>query len=265
MNCQEALELLYDIIDQEASEIDVKEVKSHLHRCRHCSEIYRVEESVQAFIQEKVNADSSLPRVDALRVKVLEEIDAVDAGGTGVNRGKPPFFRLSTTLAMAASLVLVIGAAFLASQLYRHQNVSFPLEQSHWKVAELMAEYQSAPTMTASMSLASSQLNFQLEQEEDGYQLAGGRVEHILGCDMAHLVYKNGEQYVSVFVAPAGQFEIPEDVLDNAVQVGELTVYDHFCRGCRLVYHQVGDAIIVTASTDRQLDLLQFQPGDGTI
>ena len=26
MNCQEALELLYDIIDREASEIDVKEV-----------------------------------------------------------------------------------------------------------------------------------------------------------------------------------------------------------------------------------------------
>ena len=30
MNCQEALDLLYDIIDKEASEIDTQEVKRHL-------------------------------------------------------------------------------------------------------------------------------------------------------------------------------------------------------------------------------------------
>ena len=78
MNCQEALNLLYDIIDKEASEIDTQQVQEHLSRCRHCSEIYKVEKSVNALLKAKMQASSPAPCVDALKLRVLNELDAVD-------------------------------------------------------------------------------------------------------------------------------------------------------------------------------------------
>ena len=75
MNCQEALNLLYDIIDKEASEIDTEQVQEHLSRCRHCSEIYRVEKSVNALLRAKMQTSSPEKCVDALKSRVLGELD----------------------------------------------------------------------------------------------------------------------------------------------------------------------------------------------
>jgi len=44
MNCQEALSLLYDVIDKEASQIDIKEVQKHLDCCQDCLKRFQVEE-----------------------------------------------------------------------------------------------------------------------------------------------------------------------------------------------------------------------------
>jgi mycothiol system anti-sigma-R factor len=265
MNCQEALDLLYDIIDKEASDIDVKEVQAHLDECRHCAQVYHVEESIQALIKQKVQNQASEPEVNTLRVRILEQIDDIDREQGSSTRRRPPFFRLATSLAMAASLVLVVGAAFLASQLYRHHNVALPLEQSHWNAAKRIADFQNATATASTLGLINHQLNYTLNDQEDGFLLTGGKTEEILGCEWAHFVYSNGNSYVSVFVAPASDFEIPKDARENPVQFAGLTLYDHNCRGCRLVYHLIGNAVVVTATTERNVDLIEFLPGSGTI
>ena len=99
----------------------------------------------------------------------------------------------------------------------------------------------------------------------NGFRLAGGRIEQVMGNDMAHFVYRNGDHLVSVFVADARMFHIPDEVMNNAVTHGDLTFYDHNCRGCRLVFHRIGNAIVVTATTERDIELLDFVPGAGTI
>ncbi|MCK4573195.1 MAG: hypothetical protein KAU36_02435, partial [candidate division Zixibacteria bacterium] len=70
---------------------------------------------------------------------------------------------------------------------------------------------------------------------------------------------------VSVFVAPSDLFSIPSDLRNSPVQRGDLIFFDHNCRGCRLVFHQVGSAIIITATRSPQVELLEFVPGSQII
>jgi hypothetical protein len=69
---------------------------------------------------------------------------------------------------------------------------------------------------------------------------------------------------VSVFVAPA-KFEIPSELEQSAVMVGGVKLFDHNCRGCRLVYHRTPNAVVIVATTEKSVDLLSFDPGRGTI
>ena len=78
MNCQEALELLYEYIDKEASDIDRKQVRKHLDGCRHCFERYRLEGSIQDFLNEKAQKLNETPRLDALRARVVGKLDSID-------------------------------------------------------------------------------------------------------------------------------------------------------------------------------------------
>ena len=66
---------------------------------------------------------------------------------------------------------------------------------------------------------------------------------------------------VAVFVACDDEFEIPSDLKDHRCNRHGLELFDHNCNNCRLVFHQVGPAIVITATVDREVDLLDFIPG----
>lgn len=78
MNCQEALSLLYDIIDREASEIDTRQVEEHLARCRDCSGVYKIERSIAKLIQERLSNTEPTPQFAKLRATVLRQLDEID-------------------------------------------------------------------------------------------------------------------------------------------------------------------------------------------
>ena len=126
MNCQEALDLLYDIIDKEASEIDTKQVQDHLKNCHHCFEVYKIEGAVQEFINAKLAGSTQAPCLDKLKGKIVGKLDKIDEE-RGVARKKPPFWNASFTLAAAAFVVVTIGAAFLLADFYRHNTTYVPL------------------------------------------------------------------------------------------------------------------------------------------
>ena len=83
MNCQEALDLLYDIIDKEASDIDTQQVQEHLNHCRDCFEKYKVEGAVHDFIKAKLDSDTPGPRLDTLKSRILTRL----AGGNRSSLG----------------------------------------------------------------------------------------------------------------------------------------------------------------------------------
>jgi hypothetical protein len=167
---------------------------------------------------------------------------------------------------MAASLVLVIGAAFLVSDFYKHDVFYAALEKAHLAVDDEQELYQDSGITATSMGRINDDLHYAVSKSVNSFEMSGGRLEDIMGTQMAHFVFhSDDDKCVSVFVADAESFEIPDNLQGNAVTIGGFTYYDHNCRGCRLVYHRIGNAIIITASSNRNVDLLNFVPGSGTI
>lgn len=265
MNCQEALELLYDIIDKEASQIDVQQVQEHLESCRHCFEVYRLEKSIQDFINEKVSASSSESRAERLRSKITSKLDDIDQE-MAAREKKPRFFSLATrTLVAAASLVLLVGAGFILSDFYRHQDIYSPLERAHCMIEKEFDSLVNPQLTQAQLAVSRERYDCAVAEAVGQFTLVGGHPEMVMGVDMAHFVYHNGNVLVSVFVGPADKIELSEDLKRSTVARDNQLFFNHNCQGCRLVFHRIGSAMIITASKDVAVDLLQFVPGMSTI
>ncbi|MDF1544200.1 MAG: zf-HC2 domain-containing protein [bacterium] len=261
MNCQEALDLLYDIIDQEVSEIDEAQVRSHLEKCRHCSEIFRLESSIQNFLDAKTANVGSSDNLESLRSKIVSDLDGIDRTEMDCS-SKSKLGGTTLFMVSAAALIILVGASFFTSDLVRHYNVYGPLEQAHF-AAQL--HQPSNSVMEQTLAAVKSSFGFSPGTVVNSFSLIDARMEKILGVDMAHFVYADNGKRVSVFVALSDEFDVPSGLKDHKVVRGNLEYYDHHCRGCRLVYHQSGSAIIITATEDKETELLSFIPGSTII
>ncbi len=261
MNCQEALSLLYEIIDKEASEIDAKEIQKHLDQCKHCFEIYRVESAIQNFINEKLKNGNPEIHLEDLKKKVSSKLDEIDQEEALATR--PTFLqRFAPLVAAVATLVLLLGGALLTKDKYRHDTEFLPLEQAHLAALTAPATRHDDSTRIAqTIRKVHDELGYDILPYVNDYSLACCWDEKIMGTQMVHLVYTHDKAVISVFLASAEHFSIPEDAKKNKVTAGAVTLYEHHCPMCRLLFRQVGPAIIVTASTDDSIDLLHFTPG----
>ncbi|MFH1687078.1 MAG: zf-HC2 domain-containing protein [bacterium] len=262
MNCQEALSLLYDILDKEASEIDVNEVKDHIARCSHCSEIYRLEGAIKRFLDEKLVAQKNdqVPGLENLRLKIVDELDRQDrlpaSGGD-----RRPFDLAAKTLVAAASLVLLLTTAFYVSGLYQHYRDFHGLESSHAKALTDYAGFANSNHTSTARAYLAEHFTYELMDNVCGYRLVGGDVVDIGDAPTCHFVYASDSSVISVFICDCKRRDVPDDAKDHAVQTAGVVFYDHICPGCRLCYHQQGGALVVTASSDTTFDLHQFIPG----
>lgn len=273
MNCQEALNLLYDIIDREASEIDIKQVEEHLGHCHDCSGVYRLEHSVNELIRERLTHQEATPRLDSLKSKILLELDAIDCANRPPEPVKKKFseatarptFLLGRTLAIAASVIVVLGAIFLGKSVFSDHAAYLPLEQANWADAENLDSHRNDAVTAATLAGVQQTLSYDLVDRVNSFTLVGGHTETIDNIPLAHFVYHNENRIVSVFVIDAALMSLPDDLLETLVTRNGIEFYDHNCRGCRLVYHRVGEALIVTATTQRDIDLLDFVPDRGPV
>ncbi|MEW5795807.1 MAG: zf-HC2 domain-containing protein [Candidatus Zixiibacteriota bacterium] len=273
MNCQEALSLLYDIIDKEASDIDTKQVEAHLRNCRDCSGVYRLERSVNELIQEKLAHQRVTPRLDSLKAKVLSELDQMDCANRPqatlekkqVEPLPRPALRLGWGLALGAAAVVLVGVILIAKDVFIDHRAYLPLEQAHWAAAEQMDRYRDQAVTSEALAGTSVSLAYDLSSHVNSFTMVGGQMETVDNIPMAHFVYHNQDRIVSVFVVDVKRMSVPEDLRETLVHRNGIEFYDHNCRGCRLVYHRVGDAWIITATTQRDVELLDFVPGHGPV
>jgi anti-sigma factor (TIGR02949 family) len=265
MNCEEALSLLYEIIDKEASQIDIQQVEDHLKRCRDCFGKYELEKSIQGLINTRLKNDDPLPALDGLRARVATRLDEVDHAGR-IRASRTAFRALTLTLASAAALAIVIGAVYVVSGFVRHNREYVPFERAHWTAQNDPAARTASddPGGTA-LAQVRNHLNYALDDQVNGFALLGGFAEDIAGVPMQHFVYTRGTSVVSVFVTSADRYAIPDDLKSTEIVRNSLHFFDHNCRTCRLVFHQVGPAIIITAATDPAIELLDFVPGHSPI
>ncbi len=265
MNCQEALKLLYEIVDKEASQIDTLEVQKHLDHCQDCLKKFQIEESLQALVKEKLKAVSDLPRIDHLKAKVLLQLEQLDCAQIETSQRSFPFKTPVVALAAAASVILLIGASFWGKGLYDHYTEYIPLERVHWAAADDIKGVSDQNGTQAALAGVGGDFNLTFLNDLKGLSLVGARIEEIKGQKVPHFVYNNGDQTVSVFVFASDKLTLPDDLLKTRVDVDGRCYFDHNCRGCRLVYHKEGNAMIITATTDHTFDLLDFNPATGAI
>ena len=270
MNCQEALSLLYDVIDKEASEIDAQQVAEHLRRCDDCAGKYHLEQSIHELVQAKLQNQDASPEVVTIKAKVLSQLDEIDrcnqtrtgqaARSTGAqSKGS---FRMGRALAIAAAVIVTVTAGYFGLRAFDDHAIYLPMEQAHWNAEANTQAYASTVHTSLARSEVQDKLQFDVHPMVDEFNLVGGQLEKIDGLDVAHFVYRNDSRnnVVSVFVIDAAMMSLPDDLVATMVTRNGIDFYDHNCRGCRLVYHRVGNALVVTASTEASLDLLDFVP-----
>lgn len=260
MNCEQALRLLYDILDREASEVDVEEVKKHLEHCRDCAHVYQVEGMLNDFIRAKVSEQKSTPHLETLKSKIVASLDTVDSG-KGSGGSQRPFRIPALAIAAAASLVLFIGIAFVASNLFQEQVVFTPLERAHLAVADDAERLVSSGAHVDGVSLISSGMNYTVLPEVSGYHLTKAFVDTIQGTEMDHLIYCNGKNLISVFVVPTANFVLPDNIEELGVQHANVTLFNQPCQGCRVMYQVTGPVTVITATKCARVKLEEFIPG----
>ena len=266
MNCQEALTLLYDIIDKEASEIDAAEVRAHLDKCEDCLQKYNLATKVNALIDERLKSAKATCCTESIRRKLINQIDEIDreSGNPVVRTRRFPFGNSTMVIAIAAAIVIAIGGFYVSGTLVDHHKVFKPLEQAHWDSAGQVNLITADIQATTEAFLLASAEQYKPNATYGDFSMIGAKVEDLLGEKMGHFVYEHGTTIVSVFVAPAS-FEIPSQLESRAVMVGGIKMFDHNCRGCRLVYHRTKNAVVIVATTEKSVDLLSFDPGRGAI
>ena len=269
IDCQHAFALLQEILDKEASQIDENEVRAHLEKCSHCFETFRIEESIQEFLNEKIKSsttsDSKPEKLESLRLNILNQLDKID---TECNSSQNSAFGTTLKIFLStAALVLLAGVWYFSNGLYTHNEYYIPIEQAHWAVAENISPYTKNINKTEYLSNVERNFNYAVETSFAGYSFIGGKKDKLMGADVEHLVLSNNnnDDFISVFITSAENIEIPKDLQPSKIQDSEFNLFDHNCRGCRLVFHKIGSLVIITASTNNLIDLTKFIPGQLTI
>jgi hypothetical protein len=260
MNCQETLNLLYDVIDKEASEIDVLEVQKHLDHCQDCLKKFQIQESLQLLVKERLKAVSDIPKIDHLKSKVLAKLEEAEASLPKSSRQPVPFRLPAIALALAAAVILLVGAAFWGVGLYDHYVEYIPLERAHWEAAADISGFQNQSTTASVLANVTSTYGLTLANSQDGLSLIGARTEDVKGMTVTHALYSGDGRMVSTFVFPAEAVAIPDDLLETRIEINGVCHFVHNCRGCYLVYHKQGSAMIITATTDHEFPLPEFAP-----
>jgi anti-sigma factor (TIGR02949 family) len=260
MNCHEALNLLYDILDKEAEDVDAEQVQQHLKQCSHCSEIYRLEGAVNQFLRKKIEAQrgESGGDLESLKSRILKEIEDQDCASGGKGGLRPPFEMAAKTLVAAAALVILLGAAFLLSGYYEHYKNYQHLESAHEQALSQLSGFDNPNHTSEALALVNDELGFTPRSRIAGFSLTGGTITELKGVPAGHFVYRQDTSVISVFVCNCELYSVPEDVTESSTEKAGHIFYDHDCPGCRLCYHENGGTLLIAATSDPAVDLHDF-------
>jgi len=254
MNCQEALNLLYDIIDNEASDIDKQQVRDHLAKCCDCAGIYRIEESLQRFLSEKLKEADQVhsPALENLRDKIRKELYRQDAGRVEVRRSTPTRL-VARTMAIAAAVVLMLSATYFAAGFYEHYRDYHDLEAAYLESLDDSARFTSPAGMVSARAFAKDSLAINVSPTVANFALMGAALTKVGEVTSGQFLYRSGSDYVSLFVCRGCDMEIPASTV-----VDDQGFCIHDCHDCHLCYRTVGPVLLVVAAANAEIDLRRF-------
>jgi anti-sigma factor (TIGR02949 family) len=249
MTCQEALRLLYEVINKEASQIDAKKVKEHLHNCRDCMQRYEFEAMFQAFVTEKGNSPC---KTEQLKNRILSKINDHETKPLGF------FTRYKKYLFLAAgALVVFIALALTISQLYQHNSFVYPFEKSHLDNFATAIPSDNIENLTAVKNYLSSHVQIELRENIVGFKLQNAGFDEILGKKYAHLYFVKDNSHISIFVGNPSDTYLPGF---SKISLPDKEIFEHVCAQCRIIYWKHNNAIIIGVTEDKNLEMASMIP-----
>jgi anti-sigma factor RsiW len=205
-NCQIIDPLVTPYVDGQLAEAERQTVDQHLRVCPPCRTRVTAERAVHTLIGERRAALTAPCASRALRAKCHEYARSEITRHAAVTSWAAWRPRLAP-LAAAASLVLIVGAAFLY-QLTAASNrvMAAELAADHVKcftVNGILRTHQEASAVESAMlSSFGWQMRVPSRAQEAGLDLVGARPCLYGEGKVAHIMYRHGDEPVSLFMLP---------------------------------------------------------------
>ena len=258
MTCEDALRLLYEVIDKEANQIDTEKVKKHLDECEHCMARYEFEAMFKTFVTEKASQSN---RTEMLKQRIQDRIS--DTGDSGSRFRLRSFKSRPVIISAAAALVLCVVAALATAQFFRHNNFVYPFEKEHFNANPVnFAEAEEEDCINEINAFIGPNFSLALSAQVAGYELTHYGVDEIRGHKFMHLHYRNGQNKVSLFIGQYNPESLPD--FEKAVYSG-IEYFRHVCLRCQVIYWKKGNAVAIAVSENKELNLPQLATALGSI
>jgi len=212
MNCDDARRLIAAYSDGELDLVRSLEVEEHLRSCDACA---AARENLRALKQAAHSAYFRAP--DGLQESVLAAVQASDPIPQNVVVRRAPRFWITTSLALAAGVLLGFFAGQIRVRDASEQTLLAALTDSHVRslIGTHLTDVISSDQHTV-RPWFEGKLDFAPPVEDlsgQGFPLVGGRIEYIDGRSVAALVYERRKHFINLFVWPAasGNDEVKEE------------------------------------------------------
>jgi anti-sigma factor RsiW len=220
-DCASIDPLLTQYVDGELEPVDRQTVDAHLNRCPPCRSRVAAEQAVRGLVQERrvalcrEHAPALLRTHCAAAARLPSMVQA-----SGDRAGLRPVRRAGwlAPLAAAASLVLIVGGAFLYQATARSSHVlAAELVADHMKCLALNAVLGTHQSPDAVQNYMASSfgwtMRLPLQPERDGLELVGSRPCLYGEGRIAHIMYRHNGEPLSLFMLPRS--ERPEELVET--------------------------------------------------
>jgi len=264
MDNKKARQILFDIVDNEASDLEREEFDAYLKEDAELRAIYELEMRLRSEIVKKAPAER-FPEsaLSALQAK-LDQIDAEPQGSESLAPEYQPLkvvtpahpvkrpVTVRYALAMAASFVLMLVGGYAAVSFFEHQSAFGAFENSHYVARDHIGEQNIMTNTADATKFITSNFGVNLDEDVPGLDLCGGEVVRLDKSDFAHFLFCDADNNpISIFVGSAAGVHLPD--MPVTIRAGK-KYFNHTCHGCELMYWRSGDALIVAASTPNHMD-----------
>jgi anti-sigma factor RsiW len=209
-NCRTIDPLVTPYVDRELPDADRRVVDEHLHVCAPCHSRVVAEQAVRNLVHarqpELHTVAPPLLHTKCAHLAAQLKIDATSASSRAASPPRSWTSRLAP-MAMAASLVTVVGGAFLYQATHRSVRVmAAELAADHIKCFAMNAALgtREAPSAVESTMLSSFDWRMHLPSEPSraGLELVGARPCLYGEGKIAHIMYRHEGRPVSLFMLP---------------------------------------------------------------
>ena len=220
MPCDRIDPLVTPFIDGDLPDPDRRAVEEHLRACPPCHSRVAAEREVQQLIRARVPLLKKTDAPDALHARCWELARLTPAAADAAARATAPPAALPRRLApyaLAASLVLVVGGAFVYQATDKSARVlAAELTADHVKCFAINGVFGKHEEVGAVESSMADSFGWRMHLPADparaGMELVGSRQCLYGEGEIAHIMYRHDGHPVSLFMLPKSARK--EEILD---------------------------------------------------